>query len=218
MVPAWDVRPGMEVVRRVEEGPLVVSVPVRKRGEGRGVGGTGHGGDVGDGDGGGQGGGGGGEEEKGEGRMEGRRVVVVRRVMVVKGVEGGKALDPYGKPIARESENGFRPTRGGAKTRPGAGRGGAKTRGGGALAVARRMPTPFPGPDDGPIDVDAEDEDGYNNVLQYDGGGLGGEARPGQDLSEFYKRKFEEQKRQNEALRDSHEQFRLRVEQLERAK
>ena len=37
-------------------------------------------------------------------------------------------------------------------------------------------------------------------------------------MSEYYKSKFEEQKRQCELLRDSHEQLRLKVERLERAK
>ena len=162
VVPAWDVRPGVEMVRKVEEGPLVVCVPVRKVGQsgrrgGRGDGGQGGGGDGGQGN---QGGGGAGGEAGAGGAGPGAG-------------GGGKAIDPYGKPIARVSEGGFRPTRGGAKTRPGAGRGAGKTRGGGA---------------------------------------------PAEDLSEYYRRKFEEQKRQCELLRDSHEQLRLKVEQLERAK
>lgn len=81
----------------------------------------------------------------------------------------------------------------------------------------RRMPTPFPGPDDGLYDVDAED--GYNvfGNLQNAGGELRREARPAQDLSDHYKKKFEEQKRQCEVLRDIHEQLRLKVEQFERS-
>ena len=155
VIPAWDIRPGAEAVRKIEREPLLISVPVRVPGQ--------------------RDGNAAGEDGGGRGGAKGTNIV---------GNAGGL----------------------GSRTAGVATRGGGQEGGKSKPAEYRAAGPADVGPPRSGVDGGSVEED------------LRKQLKMLQESSDLYRARMEEERRQNNVLRDSHERLRLEKEGLEKEK